>query len=429
MATARRPLLFPKGAGQGKTPFAVDIEVAEPFTARSLVLYPAEMQFAAQCELQAAGADGAFRTIRQFPLDRSNTNVQRGSDRSAGRWLCHFPPQTAKHFRLVFTDLRGKGGLAEIELSGAARLERFVEKQLGKMHPTPLPMWDTYLWPTPAEPEAPGLAVPPGAVLDLTRQAGRRRHAALGCARRGLDHPAHRHDADGHPQRPGVTRRAGAGSGQDEPRRRPGALRRLHRQALAADADGRPQGLQARRRRQLRDGLAELDGRFQRAVPQALRLRSAPLAAGADGPRRGQRRPVRPFPLGPAPAGGGPGCLRLRRRAARRVPSARAAALAGELRPLGLPGGVPAIRRPDRRVSGEFWATGDLGSIELRCASSAAHTYGKPIVSPRRSPAACCSRARRGRSSAAATGRSARASTIWCCTSISISRGRTAGPA
>ena len=31
-------------------------------------------------------------------------------------------------------------------------------------------------------------------------------------------------------------------------------------------------------------------------------------------------------------------------------------------------------------VSGEFWATGDLGSIELRCASSAAHIYGKPIV-------------------------------------------------
>jgi len=31
-------------------------------------------------------------------------------------------------------------------------------------------------------------------------------------------------------------------------------------------------------------------------------------------------------------------------------------------------------------VSGEFWATGDLGSIELRCAASAAHIYGKPVV-------------------------------------------------
>ncbi len=33
------------------------------------------------------------------------------------------------------------------------------------------------------------------------------------------------------------------------------------------------------------------------------------------------------------------------------------------------------------QVSGEFWATGDLGSIELRAAASAAHVYGKPIVS------------------------------------------------
>ncbi len=32
-------------------------------------------------------------------------------------------------------------------------------------------------------------------------------------------------------------------------------------------------------------------------------------------------------------------------------------------------------------VSGEFWATGDLGSIELRAAASAAHIYGKKIVS------------------------------------------------
>ncbi len=31
-------------------------------------------------------------------------------------------------------------------------------------------------------------------------------------------------------------------------------------------------------------------------------------------------------------------------------------------------------------ISGEFWADGDLGSIELRDAASAAHIYGKPVV-------------------------------------------------
>ena len=33
------------------------------------------------------------------------------------------------------------------------------------------------------------------------------------------------------------------------------------------------------------------------------------------------------------------------------------------------------------QVGGEFWATGELGSIELRAASSAAHLYGKPVIS------------------------------------------------
>ena len=51
--------------------------------------------------------------------------------------------------------------MAEIELTGAARLEQFIEKQLGKMCQTPLPMWDTYLWPSQAEPDSPDLAVPP----------------------------------------------------------------------------------------------------------------------------------------------------------------------------------------------------------------------------------------------------------------------------
>ena len=66
-----------------------------------------------------------------------------------------FPETTGTKFRVVFTGGYGSATLqlAEIDLSGAARLESFVEKQLGKMHPTPLPMWDTYLWPTQAEPE------------------------------------------------------------------------------------------------------------------------------------------------------------------------------------------------------------------------------------------------------------------------------------
>ena len=44
----------------------------------------------------------------------------------------------------------------------------FVEKQLGKMHPTPSPVWDTYLWPAQPELDQPALAIPLERVVDLT---------------------------------------------------------------------------------------------------------------------------------------------------------------------------------------------------------------------------------------------------------------------
>ena len=133
---------------------------------------------------------------------------------------------------------------------------------------------------------------------------------------------------------------------------------------------------------------------FAETLPQALRLRSAAVAAGADGPRRRQRGPVGPLPVGPAAAGGGPRC--------HAITSAGCATLC---HPHGLQlwlenyghWGFPAeflqYGGQSDAVGGEFWATGDLGSIELRCASSAAHTYGKPIVSAEAfTGGPCCSR-------------------------------------
>src|SRR6185312_13139347 len=42
--------------------------------------------------------------------------------------------------------------------------------QLGKMHPTPHPMWDAYLWPAPGEPDSARLIISPGDVRNLSAQ-------------------------------------------------------------------------------------------------------------------------------------------------------------------------------------------------------------------------------------------------------------------
>jgi hypothetical protein len=47
----------------------------------------------------------------------------------------------------------------------------------------------------------------------------------------------------------------------------------------------------------------------------------------------------------------------------------------------GFPGEFLKYGSESDRIGGEYWVTGDLGSIECRAASSCANTYGKPFVS------------------------------------------------
>ena len=165
---------FPKGAAGKKQPFIVDIELAEAFIARSLALHPMDGDVYVRCDLQAADEAGVFRTVRAFTMDRRGLSRPQYSVNVGpmikGPAVVAFAPVASRHFRLVVTNLQDGGGLAEINLSGAARLDRFVEKELGKMHPTPLPQWDSYHWPPAPEPDAPDLAVAPSRIRNLTDQ-------------------------------------------------------------------------------------------------------------------------------------------------------------------------------------------------------------------------------------------------------------------
>ncbi len=162
---------LPPGAGQGKRPFVVEFELPEPGTVRSLSMLPSNSPWAAECELQAPGEDGTFETVRQFKFDRSNMKINVGP-MPQGPVTVAVPAVTAKRFRLVLTGVTGTAALAEVELSSEPKVEFFIEKQLAKVHPTPSPLWDSYLWPAQPEPDAPGLAMPVGEIQDLTASLG-----------------------------------------------------------------------------------------------------------------------------------------------------------------------------------------------------------------------------------------------------------------
>jgi hypothetical protein len=146
------------------TRLTLEAETAEPFTVRSLAVYPGAARTLLECELRAADESGQFRTLRKFTVDRRNSELNVGPMRF-GPVTITLPEVSSRRYQLLFS---GAGALTGLQLSGAARVESFVEKQLGKMFQAPLPAWDSYLWPRAAEPTTGGLTVPRERVMNLT---------------------------------------------------------------------------------------------------------------------------------------------------------------------------------------------------------------------------------------------------------------------
>ncbi len=154
---SKRNVLFKRS---NKDPFVVDISSAKPITARSIVLTPATPVFKCNVELQAQ-VDGAYKTIKSFVFDRSNSAVNVGPV-THGPVAISIPETEAKAFRLVCSNatsaswdaaagagrLLPAAGFAEIRITEAQVLENYIEKSLGKMHPTPFPEFKTYMWET-----------------------------------------------------------------------------------------------------------------------------------------------------------------------------------------------------------------------------------------------------------------------------------------
>lgn len=148
----------------GKT--AIVFESPELFTARSITVRPEHRPIVANAVLEALdGSD--YRPVAEFDISRFNEMPNVGFDVYAPVTIS-FPATSSRAFRLSVDNAGGPAALREVELSAAARVERYSEKSLAKMHQTPLPYWEDYLWPAPAETDDPSLAVDPAAVRDIT---------------------------------------------------------------------------------------------------------------------------------------------------------------------------------------------------------------------------------------------------------------------
>ncbi|MGN6728056.1 MAG: glycosyl hydrolase [Tepidisphaeraceae bacterium] len=160
------------GRPKGEGPVTVDMRVAEPFVARSLVLVPGPRRLDALCDLLAEGDDGGMRVVTTFRADRTKDGYNVSVIPRAPVAVA-FPAVTSKHFEVRFRPVSAGGAtglvdIAELRLGSDARLDRSVEKQLGRMFPAPHPEWNSYVWQTQAEPNDPRLVVDPAKIFNLS---------------------------------------------------------------------------------------------------------------------------------------------------------------------------------------------------------------------------------------------------------------------
>ncbi|WP_232222422.1 glycosyl hydrolase [Glaciecola sp. HTCC2999] len=152
----------------------IDFEPTQAFEARTLELYP-HNSFRTKATLSAKNDVGQFDVIKTFAMERPRNMAAIGPDHDAPI-VVTFPAVTSNHYRLSFNGFhlgRKKNkeepfGFKEIVLSSAYKLEHYQEKKLAKVFPNPMPKFDTYQWPLSTATDDPQLLLQGDHVLDIT---------------------------------------------------------------------------------------------------------------------------------------------------------------------------------------------------------------------------------------------------------------------
>jgi hypothetical protein len=158
---------------QEKISYSIEFESKEPITARSIIIYPTEQKLLVKCEFFAQAQDG-YKLLKSFVFDRSNQAVNVGPITN-GPVAIGLPETTASKFKLVCSDFQSQekqAGFTQIEITERPILEKYIEKQLGKMCPTPRPDWRTYLW-DQQQPLAKDLTLRMDQVIDISDKMGK----------------------------------------------------------------------------------------------------------------------------------------------------------------------------------------------------------------------------------------------------------------
>ena len=147
----------------------ISFDLAEPIKAHSITVIPSK---AFKCKMSLfALVNGKEVLIKEFQFDRFRITPNVASIET-GDFATILPETKSQQFVLKCTNFRTKRnagfGFAEITISEAPVLDKYIEKQLGKMHSTPKPNWDTYIFGKQEALKDKSFTVNPDEVIDLS---------------------------------------------------------------------------------------------------------------------------------------------------------------------------------------------------------------------------------------------------------------------
>ena len=148
-------------------PYTIDISAAAPYTARSVTIVPLQSAMTLEGDIQVK-QNGSYITIKHFIADRSNDQLNVGF-KPYGPAAISIPETTSKDFRIIFTKVSGRAGIAGLKISSAPVVEDYIEKTLAKMWQTPFPYWTAYQWPSQPPTGDQKYVIDPAKVLDISK--------------------------------------------------------------------------------------------------------------------------------------------------------------------------------------------------------------------------------------------------------------------
>lgn len=148
----------------------ISFQLSEPITARSITIIPSR---AFKCDMTlTAMVNGEEKIVKEFHFDRFRITPNVASIKT-GDFATILSDTKAQQFKLKCTNFRTKQkgyGFAEITISEAPVLDKYIEKQLGKMNSTPNINWDSYIFGKQKEIKDKSLLVNPDGVIDLSNK-------------------------------------------------------------------------------------------------------------------------------------------------------------------------------------------------------------------------------------------------------------------